>query len=205
MGNLAQVRAATSVGEVVDYDGANKLGAEVVPSVTATWHIVETVPAQERVAAGHLIGRRFGVYLPETEQFEIRHGRGVGVLRPLFPGYLFVFVWGLRRHIGRILACPGVWRFLQIGEEPAVISDELIDKIRAIENREQPLIVTADFIGRPVSRRFRRTKASVQWQFIHDNEITGVRPWSAHLDGIVGNGNGDERKGLLHKAMGMPI
>jgi transcription antitermination factor NusG len=202
MGNLAQVRAATSVGDVVDYDGANKLGAEVVPSVTATWHIIETVPAHELIAAGHLIGRRFGVYLPETEQVEIHRGRKVKMLRPLFPGYLFVFVWGLSRHFGRILACPGVWRFLQTGEQPAVISDELIDAIRAIENRERPLSVTVEVIGKP-KKRWRRAKANFQEQFIHDNEIVGVRPWSAYLDGIAASANGHERNGLLHRAMGM--
>ena len=80
MGNLAQVRAAT-------------ICAEIETDVTATWHIIETMPAHEQSAAAHLVGRRFGVYLPETEQWEVHRGHKVKMLRPLFPGYLFVFVW----------------------------------------------------------------------------------------------------------------
>jgi transcription antitermination factor NusG len=193
MGNLAQVRAATIIH------------AEAIPDVTATWHIVETMPAHEQIAAGHLTGRRFGVYLPETEQCEVHRGRKIKMLRPLFPGYLFVFVWGLGRHIGRILACPGVWRFLQTGEQPAVISDELIDAIRAIENKERPLCVVVEVIYGKPKKRWRRSKAAPQEQLIHDNEIVGVRPWSAYLDGIAANGNGHERNGLLHRAMGLTI
>jgi hypothetical protein len=33
----------------------------------ATWHILTVAPNCDRIAAGHLIGRRFGIYLPQIK------------------------------------------------------------------------------------------------------------------------------------------
>src|SRR5437588_12517795 len=56
------------------------------------WHIVRTELGRETIAAAHLAGRRFGIYLPMIDSV------------PLFPGYLFVFAWGITDQWRRIRA-----------------------------------------------------------------------------------------------------
>ena len=43
----------------------------------ATWHILTVAPNCDRIAAGHLIGRRFGIYLPQIkDRVPARASRG---------------------------------------------------------------------------------------------------------------------------------
>ncbi|NEV80101.1 hypothetical protein DYI24_23990, partial [Rhodopseudomonas sp. BR0C11] len=153
-GNLNEVREALrgdlQKGQIVDHAGHNGYSAEIVPNVKGAWYVVETMPGEERIAAAWLCARRFGVYLPEFEVTEIRRGRKVDAVRRMFPGYVFVFVWDIEAHFVRILACPGVRGVMMTqsapaacdvavyrvrgGLRPAAVPDEIIDRVRAVEN-----------------------------------------------------------------------
>jgi transcription antitermination factor NusG len=208
-GNLAKVYRALydgqiKIGTVIGYGDANPLHAEITPGAKAAWHVVETFPAHERIAGAHLSGRRFGIYVPEVEGVEVRRGRKAKFTRPMFPGYILVFTWDIRRHVERIMACPGVWRLMLIGTEFAILPDEAIDKIRQVENAYRPLALTFDnFEGfRKKTKRWRRTPR--QEQAIGDNEIVSVRPWSAFTDGLATSVDGAQRNQILRKALGLP-
>src|SRR5690348_11148010 len=68
--------------------------AEIVAGCAPSWHLIRTVPVRESLAASHLIGRRFGTYLPTFGRDDVLPVSGkVKAGKPLFPGYLFVFVW----------------------------------------------------------------------------------------------------------------
>src|SRR5262249_2510085 len=107
--------------------------AEIVPERTPLWHVLMTAPTEENLAAAHLIGRGFGVYVPTFER--VWMGRGGKRTRqlPLFPGHVFLFVWNVERHWRRIRACPGVHRILTIEERPVVVEDAAINRMQAIE------------------------------------------------------------------------
>ena len=193
-GNLADVRAALgralAVGDVVDYSTPNPLRAELVPGVSPRWHVVEA--HRERTAAAHLIARRFGVFVPEKEQTVVRRGRKFEQTTLMFPGYIFVFVWDMGVHLHRIRAVPGVSNVMYIDGKPAILSDELIDEIRAVENHERPLptIMVPDEIAMPTKKgRWRKNAKRLydlqrkQWE--HDNEVVGCRSWSAFQDGLL--------------------
>ena len=212
-GDLAKVYRALNgthigVGTIIGYGDANPINAEAKPGTIAAWYVVETMPAHERIAAGHLAGRRFGVYVPETEQIEVWRGRSGRFTRPMFPGYIFVFTWGIDANAGKITACPGVWRLMLIGDRFAVLSDELIDRIRQVENGQRPLTIPMDvfqeFAAYKKKRRWRRTKRPDQGQEIHDNEIVSVRAWSAFTDGLRQAVDGEERNQILRKAFSLP-
>lgn len=194
-GNLAEVRRQLAIGDIVD-DCASSLSAELLPDITATWHLVETHPSSERKAAEYLIARRFGVYIPEIEETVVRRGRKFDRKSLMFTGYIFVFVWDVLKHQSRIEAVPGVARLMLVdGERPAVISDEIIDQIRAVENSKRPIPGFAN--GTTKKKRWRKSqKEQDHW------EIVSTRAWSPFLDNLnTIDSNG--RNQALWKALGL--
>jgi transcription antitermination factor NusG len=115
---------------------ANPYDAEIVPGSIAQWHVLVTQPSHEKIAAGHLIARGFGVYLPEIERVRVVRGARRRYTTPMFPGYLFVFVWAIEKQWRRIEACTGVVRMLRNGDSPAVITDADIRDLQAVEFSE---------------------------------------------------------------------
>jgi transcription antitermination factor NusG len=213
-GNLAKVYRALydgqiKIGTVIGYGDADPIYAEAKAGVLAAWYLIETKPGQERVAAAHLSARRFGIYVPEVDRLEFRRGRRGQFKRPMFPGYIFVYVWGIKDHIERIEACPGVFRMM-LQHDPetwassfVVLPDEVIDKIRVIENGQRPVILPLEeFNQQRQKRRWRRTPRPEQR--ISDNEIVGVRAWSAFTDGLAASVDGAQRNQILRKALGLP-
>ena len=171
-----------------------KFQAEIRPGHDPKRCAVRVIPGQERVAAAHLIGRRFMVFLPEiecepklerdkrtNEVIGISAGKKLDKPESMYPGYIFVMIWDILFHWQRIKSCPGIIDFVCGENGPAVISDEVIEGIKAIENALRPLTVTAEMIGKK-KRRWRRTRQD--YQEIPENEIVSIRTWSAYRDGL---------------------
>ncbi len=208
-GNMRDVQRAVSVGEIVDYAGTSELNAEIVPNKDPTWHVIETLPAHEHIVAGHLVGRRFGVFVPEKDETVVRRGRKYFTRRLLFTGYVFVFVWDIERHFSRITAVPGVHRVIcwttEGKSKPVVISDKMIDEIRAVENRYRPLppiLAESGVIGIKKKRRWRKSRQDGSDNNAIDPTIVAVRPWSAFQDALISLDD-DGRNQTLQKALGL--
>src|SRR4030095_9700739 len=105
--------------------------AEVIPNIHATWHIARCIPGSEQTTALHLCARRFGVYVPLEDTWDRQH---VIKQTPLFPGYLFVFLWGLPEHLKRVKDCPGVCGFLLEGPgTPVTVPDPIMKQLQTLE------------------------------------------------------------------------
>ena len=159
------------------------------------WHVAIVQPNQERVAASHLVGRRFACYLPEFERLvPASRGRAAHIVRrPLIPGYIFLYVWNVREHAGRIRACPGIVDLLYDGEEPAVIPDALIDAIQLTE--------TTFGFKKPKRRRWRKRKIQPEEEII---EVSAIKCYAAIGEGMKQLSD-TERTSLLHKALGLDL
>lgn len=203
------------VGDIVDYSPNNPTLAEIVPGKTPSWHVIETHPNRERTAAAHLVARRFGVFIPEKEQTVVRRGRKFEQTSLMFRGYIFVFVWDIVAHLNRIEAIPGVSKvvFIETGEgtfkKPAVLTDELVDKIRAVENSERPLpaIEIPEHMLMPKKKgRWKKNQKSIyhlqQEQLKRDAEVVRCRPWSAFEDGLM-TLDDEGRNQSLRNALGL--
>jgi transcriptional antiterminator RfaH len=104
------------------------------------WSVARLQPQRERLALQCLALRGFTVYLPRIREMRttsqvvgaagMRRRRGVEVERPLFPGYLFIFI-ELQWYDAR--TAPGVLRILLNGDQPAHVPDSVIDDIRKRE------------------------------------------------------------------------
>jgi transcription antitermination factor NusG len=169
----------------------HKFEAEIAQQ-PACWHVIVTQPNRENMAARHLMRRGFGVYLPEFDEMGIVRGRKRISHAPLFPTYLFAFVWQIDRQWGRIAACTGVVRVLLNGTRPAVVPDRIINEIQATELSQ--VVAT---LPRPPSRsRLKRWQRELL-------EVPTASPKS-YFDGIEKIG-ATERCSALHRALNLPL
>lgn len=177
--------------------------AEVYPDVTPHWHVATVMPGRERTACDDLSDRSFGVYLPESEHVEIRRGRKVDFKRLMLPGYVFVFVWDVDRHMERIRACDGVRGMLFINGRVAIVPDRLIDGVRAAENRERPLQGFRSEQPKKQKRCWRKARRASEHGEVQENEIIAVHSYSPYVEELR-SADDAERLSAFHRALGLP-
>lgn len=93
------------------------------------WYAVQCQPHRERAAALHLTNQGYEIFLPWRQKTR-RHARRVEtVLRPFFPGYLFVRIDLVRERWRPINSTFGVARIVMQGECPAPAPRGLIETL----------------------------------------------------------------------------
>jgi transcriptional antiterminator RfaH len=103
---------------------------------TARWYVARTHPRAEAKAAAHLDRQGFSTYFPRYLKSR-RHARRVETIAaPLFPRYLFVSVNMETQRWRSIQSTVGVMQLVRNGEEPAAISNRIIEDLK---NREGEL------------------------------------------------------------------
>ena len=97
------------------------------------WAVVHTQPNRDKIALENLIRQQFDVYNPQVRK-RVRHARkSQDVLRPLFPGYMFV---GINPEDGRwraISSTQGVRSLVRFGNQITYVDFRLIDSLKARE------------------------------------------------------------------------
>jgi transcription antitermination factor NusG len=200
-GNLSSVRAdLAKLGHDVeryeatmrDHDRRHgSINAEIVPGAPACWYVVVPKPGMMSQAAAHLMRRRFGIYQPLLTKSRTQFGKMMSYKSPLFPGYLFVFVWGIDAQWTRIANCPGVSRLLMIGDKPAVMRSDYIMDLQ----REE--LVSEGLGGYRKRLRSKRSKGA------YDRDFRVTMSTKSYWSGID-RLDTQERIGLLHKALSLP-
>jgi transcriptional antiterminator RfaH len=96
-----------------------------------SWFVVQTQPRAEAKAKRHLVNQGFVTYMP-VYQRRVRHARrNELVLRPLFPGYLFVQIDPELQRWRSINGTVGVRQILTDGNAPRYVPDRIIEEIVA--------------------------------------------------------------------------
>ena len=99
-----------------------------------SWFVVQTQPHSEAKAKRHLVNQGFVTYLP-VYQRRVRHARRSSiVMRPLFPGYLFVQLNPDLHHWRSINGTVGVRQILTDGNAPRHVPDRIVKEIVARED-----------------------------------------------------------------------
>lgn len=97
----------------------------------SSWFVVQTQPRAEAKAKRHLVNQGFETYMPVYER-RVRHARRIEVvLRPLFPGYLFVQLDPEMQRWRSINGTVGVHQILTDGNAPRPVPDRIIEEIVA--------------------------------------------------------------------------
>lgn len=91
--------------------------------MSCKWFLARTQPRRENTAKEHITRQGAEVYIPRL--------RELGTLRPLFPGYLFVYYCQL--SYSWIESTMGVSKLVRMGPDPVIVSQKLIDEVQRIE------------------------------------------------------------------------
>lgn len=95
------------------------------------WYVARTAPNQEGRAAENLARQGLAPWLPRLRRRR-RHARRIeNVLRPLFPGYLFVALDLARDPWRKVLSTRGVRDLITGPDGPVPLPDAVADAIRA--------------------------------------------------------------------------
>lgn len=138
-----------------------KAGPDGKPEVTdGCWHVVAAIPGQEMVAMAHLVARNFGTYLPMYEG------------KPLVPGFVLVFAWGIDSQWRKILGAPGIGGLLANGEKASPVPWKEVDYLRGLE------VWWQEDVNTPNIRKGRRRR----WKRKQRATVT-VQDWQSKLKG----------------------
>jgi transcriptional antiterminator RfaH len=104
-----------------------------VPALPRAWIVVNSQPHREHIALDNLGRQAFHAYCPMMRK-RVRHARRTQeVLRPLFPGYLFVRVNPDLQRWRPILSTYGVRTLVCCGERPSLLDDGFVAGLKARE------------------------------------------------------------------------
>lgn len=186
--------------------------AEIVGKQVPSWHVVEVFASAQADVVEELVLRRFGIYIPELDETVVKRGRKFERRVPMFTSYVFVFMWQTDQNLQSVGCTPGV--ISVVGS----LSDEEIDIVRMMENRERPVMIDipevaeAKPVARSKSKKKRRWKKSkkikakaakrqISTERQLRNEIITTRCWSAFHDIVELDSEG--RNHTLRKALGL--
>ncbi|MBS0235258.1 MAG: transcriptional activator RfaH [Proteobacteria bacterium] len=118
----------------------------------AVWIVVNTHPNREHSAVQNLLNQGYGPYMP-TIRRQVRHARKVqAVLRPLFPGYLFVHIEPATRQWRPILSTVGVRSVVRTGDTPCVVPEAFIQDLK---KREESGVIVRSSSSRQIGETVR--------------------------------------------------
>lgn len=102
--------------------------------VRGSWIAASTHVCRERVAIVNLERQGFSTYCPMLRK-RIRHARRQrDVLRPLFPGYVFICLDFERVTWRPILSTTGVRTLIRFGDRLGILPTQFIEALRAHEH-----------------------------------------------------------------------
>jgi len=100
---------------------------------TNSWVVASSHPHKEQVALENLNRQGFQAYCPQIRK-RVRHARQLRqVLRPLFPGYIFVRLNPQLEQWRSIDATIGVRKLIRFGERPGTVPNLFIASLYATE------------------------------------------------------------------------
>ena len=127
--------------------------------MSARWYVVQTHGHAETKALAHLARQGFTAYLPRYLKRR-RHARRIEtVAAPLFPRYLFVTVDIMCQRWRSIHSTIGVARLVCNGDDPVAVADDVIETLRAREDR-----AGLRHLAAAAAVRARREGARARWR-----------------------------------------
>lgn len=109
----------------------DKLSLESKPS--ARWYLAYTKPREEKIAEINLQQQDFEAYLPLYKKFKKTEQGPVALFEPMFPRYILFRPGKPEQSISAVRSTKGIATIVRFGFEPAMLHDELVQRIRQVE------------------------------------------------------------------------
>lgn len=97
------------------------------------WFLASTKPRLEKVALYNLEQQGFEAYLPLYKQYKKTADGPVETFEPMFPRYIFFRPTNDKQSISVVRSTKGISHLVRFGFEPASLDDELLQRIRQVE------------------------------------------------------------------------
>lgn len=97
--------------------------------IGSSWFLAQLKPNCVHIAERNLLRQGFRTFLPLEEGTKRQRGKFVTVLRPLFPGYIFVAFDTSSGHWRAINSTHGVTRLVSFNKEPAPVPLDLVSQL----------------------------------------------------------------------------
>jgi transcriptional antiterminator RfaH len=101
-------------------------------SAGRAWYVLQCKVRQEERAEENLLRQSYVCYHPKFRRERLAKGRRNVAEESLFPGYLFVHL-SQQDNWGPLRSTRGVSRIVSFGNQPAVLSDNLIEQLQRRE------------------------------------------------------------------------
>jgi len=99
-----------------------------------SWYTIFCKPRGEQTAESNLNNQGFSVYLPRLLTQRRRAGKWVDSIEPLFPRYLFLRPRDAAQSLAPVRSTLGVASMVRFGAQPALVSSDLVEALRARED-----------------------------------------------------------------------
>ena len=97
------------------------------------WYLAYTKPRQEQIALNNVQEQGFDAYLPFYKKFKKTEQGPVALFEPMFPRYILLRPGKPEQSISVVRSTKGIASLVRFGFEPAQIQDELVQRIRQLE------------------------------------------------------------------------
>jgi transcriptional antiterminator RfaH len=97
------------------------------------WYLAYTKPQQEQIAQVNLEQQAFEAYLPLYKKFKKTEQGPVALFEPMFPRYILFRPSKQGQSISAVRSTKGIATIVRFGFEPAMLQDELVHRIRQLE------------------------------------------------------------------------
>ncbi len=97
------------------------------------WYLAYTKPRQEQIALANLEQQAFEAYLPLYKKFKKTEQGPVAQFEPMFPRYILFRPGKPEQSISVVRNTKGIATLVRFGFEPAMINDDLVQRIRLLE------------------------------------------------------------------------
>lgn len=102
-------------------------------SPISRWYLAYTKPRQEHIALFNLEQQAFEAYLPLYKKFKKTEQGPAALFEPMFPRYILFRPRRSEQSISSVRSTKGIATLVRFGFEPALVLDDLVQRIRQIE------------------------------------------------------------------------
>jgi len=114
--------------------------------ISKSWAIVQFKPNAHKLATHNLNQQNFETFLPSEKVSKYKNNKYTSILRPLFPGYMFVAIKKDQTPWSKIKSTFGVSKILTFNNQPYNISHELLSRIMSQCDSEGILLPPKKFV-----------------------------------------------------------